>query len=412
MDILIVGVDVILWCLRFIIGDTPSVAILRVFRLLKLSKTYRVMKMFPELNMILRGLAGALKSIFWGMALTTIILTIYSIVAVQLIHPINQIVTAEGLHDGCERCPRAFESVFQSFLTFVQQIVAGDSWGAVSVPIIEHTPLAGAFFMLVLVSVQLAVLNLILAATVDSASEARKGSSHELAMLKEKDHEEARHRLVKLCKDIDVDQDGYLTLEELLQGVDENIAFGDTLSLLDITKQDIPAVFDMMDDDESGSVDYGEFVEELWKFKTRDVQTMLMFVKHYVIQLHKKMDKVEVPMSCTPNCSPANKETSPNGLTCKAPQNDAEKPSKYPGSLVSSERAASDNSCVEFCLLEGDDVMDTDTGCSLSERDELLSEQIEVLSNALSKLKAATRTSGRELPRTNASSIGHAQSSR
>ena len=38
----------------------------------------------------------------------------------------------EITYDGCDRCPDAFASVFDSLLTFIQTILAGDSWGQVS----------------------------------------------------------------------------------------------------------------------------------------------------------------------------------------------------------------------------------------------------------------------------------------
>lgn len=50
----------------------------------------------------------------------------------------NERVASKGLYDGCERCPRAFKSTFNSALTFTQQIVTGDSWGTISIPVIEE----------------------------------------------------------------------------------------------------------------------------------------------------------------------------------------------------------------------------------------------------------------------------------
>eukprot|EP00747_Dinoflagellata_sp_TGD_P059022 gnl/TRDRNA2_/TRDRNA2_151381_c1_seq1.p1 gnl/TRDRNA2_/TRDRNA2_151381_c1~~gnl/TRDRNA2_/TRDRNA2_151381_c1_seq1.p1 ORF type:complete len:318 (+),score=43.85 gnl/TRDRNA2_/TRDRNA2_151381_c1_seq1:103-1056(+) len=192
MDCSVVGIDVAGLVIGMVSGDLPSVAILRIFRLVKIAKAYRVIRAFPELHLIVKGLAGAANSIFWGMLLTVIVLIIYAILAVQFIHPLNVKVSESGAYEGCDRCPRAFESVANAFLTFLQQIVAGDAWGELSVPIIEQYPLAGFFLMMVFVSVQIAVLNLILAATVDSAMEARKGSEHEIAKAKDLEYKKSQ----------------------------------------------------------------------------------------------------------------------------------------------------------------------------------------------------------------------------
>ena len=50
----------------------------------------------------------------------------------------------------------------------------GDSWGLVSVPVIEKRPEYTIIFICIVVSVSLGVMNLILAVIVESAAEARE----------------------------------------------------------------------------------------------------------------------------------------------------------------------------------------------------------------------------------------------
>merc|ERR1719382_1306802 len=40
-----------------------------------------------------------------------------------------------------------------------------------------------------------------------------------------------------------------------------------------------------MDKDKSGDLNYQEFTEELWKMKSQHSHTVLMYVKHYVLQI-------------------------------------------------------------------------------------------------------------------------------
>merc|ERR1719262_466435 len=113
---------------------------------------------------MMAGLVRAMSAIFWGAVLLFMVLTIWAVVAVQLIHPLNKEIydgSTDRL-DTCMRCPRAFESTFQACLTFSVQIVTGDSWGRETLPIIETYPQTALFFALVHMSVGLAIINLIL----------------------------------------------------------------------------------------------------------------------------------------------------------------------------------------------------------------------------------------------------------
>merc|ERR1719482_1451238 len=176
MDMLIVFMDVVSFCLSAVLAGMPTVSIIRIARLVRLGRSIQFLQKFPELSMMLTSLVGSIKSLLWGCLVIMMILIIYGMLAVQLIHPINKEITAAGLHEGCERCPRAFASVWQSILTFFQQLVAGDSWGQVSLHISERSPWAWFFFVLVLFSLQLLVMNVILAAVVDSAMQARSSN--------------------------------------------------------------------------------------------------------------------------------------------------------------------------------------------------------------------------------------------
>eukprot|EP00747_Dinoflagellata_sp_TGD_P127673 gnl/TRDRNA2_/TRDRNA2_174435_c0_seq1.p1 gnl/TRDRNA2_/TRDRNA2_174435_c0~~gnl/TRDRNA2_/TRDRNA2_174435_c0_seq1.p1 ORF type:complete len:421 (+),score=64.14 gnl/TRDRNA2_/TRDRNA2_174435_c0_seq1:2-1264(+) len=238
---------------------------------------------------MMRGLAGAMNAFFWGCMLAVVVLTIWSILAVTVIHPLNVEIALTGAYDDCDRCPRAFESVYSALLTFTQQIIAGDSWGRVTIPIVEYYPWTGVFFMAVFVSLQLAILNLILAVIVDCAQEARKGSLHDVAVAKQKEYDSAKARLFEICRSMDGDKSGTLSLTELIKGLEKNQEFADMLKVLDIRKEDMPIVFGIMDQDGSGDVDYGEFVEELYKMKSKDHTTMLVFIRFYVNDVRQKL---------------------------------------------------------------------------------------------------------------------------
>jgi voltage-gated sodium channel len=301
-DFIIVSVDIMSELMSFVM-DLPSVAFLRVLRLVRLTRAIRILLAFPELYMIIKGIAGAAKTIIWGFGLVLGVLTLYSIVAVTVIHPINQRITDRGYYEDCERCPRAFSSVWHSILTFCQQIVAGDSWGQVSTPIVEEEPWTFFFFLMVLVSINLGLMNLMLAVIVDRAHEAHLSDMAHLAKMKVKQQESAHKKLVQMCADMDNDASGTVSLVELKEGFHTHPEFAQTLHVMDIKECDLDMVFGILDTDGSGDVDYVEFADQLHAFKAQDERTLLVFIKHYVVGLHQRLATIQKAQEgpCSPS---------------------------------------------------------------------------------------------------------------
>lgn len=264
-------------------------SVLRVIRCCKIFRTLELLDMAPELHLMMKGLVGAVKSIFWGCLLLCVIVIVWSIFAVVAIHPINVRVAEAGAYDTCSRCPHAYETVFSSSLTIIQTVVLGDSWGTVALPIVEHTPSALLFFLIIYVTVALAGMNLILAVIVDCAQEARKLTLHDAAVKKQEEFEEAKKALVKLCGGLDSDNNGLLSLEELTQGLEDNPEFADILEILEIKQEDMPIIFGVMDMDGSGEVSYHEFVKELYRLQSNDIQSMIVYIRFYVTQIRTQL---------------------------------------------------------------------------------------------------------------------------
>jgi Ca2+-binding EF-hand superfamily protein len=174
-------------------------------------------------------------------------------------------------------------------LTYFQQIIAGDSWGQVCVPIIEEAPVTFVFFLSVFVSVALTMMNLILAVIVESSMESRTDDLHDQAVNAEKEKISIKERLLEYCKQMDTNCNGSICMEELLIGVKDCQEFCDALTTLGIGQEDLAMVFNVLDDDLSGEVEYKEFVEQLYRLKSNPIQLALF----YITQLKKGMFEME-----------------------------------------------------------------------------------------------------------------------
>lgn len=271
------------------VGFDVSICVLRVFRLFRLLRFVQVLSVFEELYTMLHLMLSAFRAILWGATLMAVMLTISSVVAVEVLHPLNRhIAETTDAYAGCDRCPRAFESVAQANLTFFQHIIAGDSWGAPSIVLIEHYPWTAVFLMAVLVMIHLGLLNLILTVIVDQAHNAREANIQEQLRSKQQEFHDLHAKFLKICSQLDADGSGELTLKELMSGYDNVPEFSDTLKLLDLRKEDILLVFKIMDEDRSGKISYEEFVYQLYRMKNQQSNpfSTLCYMKGCVDELN------------------------------------------------------------------------------------------------------------------------------
>jgi len=66
------------------------------------------------------------------------------------------------------------------------------------------------------------------------------------------------------------------------------------MKVMDIARDDITIVFNMIDDDSSGEVNFEEFLHGLTKMKSENAHTLLMFIKFYVQDCrHSLADQVK-----------------------------------------------------------------------------------------------------------------------
>ena len=92
--------------------------------------------------MLIGGLYSSLKAIGFGAIMLVVMILVWAVVSVEVLHPL----LAELSFPSCDRCNHGFSDVFSASVTIFQQIVAGDSWGTISVPLIEPCQNLSTFF--------------------------------------------------------------------------------------------------------------------------------------------------------------------------------------------------------------------------------------------------------------------------
>eukprot|EP00929_Paragymnodinium_shiwhaense_P018672 TRINITY_DN12980_c0_g2_i1.p1 TRINITY_DN12980_c0_g2~~TRINITY_DN12980_c0_g2_i1.p1 ORF type:complete len:571 (+),score=105.14 TRINITY_DN12980_c0_g2_i1:102-1814(+) len=292
MDCTIVMVDAIFIAMASLASNTGrSLGHLRSFRLIRLLRVLRAVRAFRELNQLLHAFAGAVRAVVWGVMLIFIILIIYAVLAVQLIDPVVQRILERDpdMYGSCSRCWVAYSSVFNSVMTFAWQCLGSESWGN-TLPIIEESPMTFLFFFSLLITVQLIMLNLVLAVTMQAAMSSTITDLDSEAQRVVGEQMEAESAMLELASQLDSDGSSTLSEKEFIDGFHENKQFQSSMGVLGVTEDDIHFVFKLCDVEESGQVGYEDFVVQLSRMKLRMDQLLLtevMKTRSEIAQLRK-----------------------------------------------------------------------------------------------------------------------------
>merc|ERR1719453_2301994 len=95
-----------------------------------------------------------------------------------------------------------------------------------------------------------------------------------------------------MFRKLDNDGDGTMTLEELEVGATTHHEFSTLLRTMDITHDELEAVFMIIDADNSGSVTQDEFCEQLTKMKSQDSHTLLTLMKHQLGKVEERLHRI------------------------------------------------------------------------------------------------------------------------
>eukprot|EP00927_Polykrikos_kofoidii_P079162 TRINITY_DN7594_c1_g2_i3.p1 TRINITY_DN7594_c1_g2~~TRINITY_DN7594_c1_g2_i3.p1 ORF type:complete len:532 (+),score=100.42 TRINITY_DN7594_c1_g2_i3:102-1697(+) len=263
LDLIVVCMDV------YVLIETwtgvPSLSVLRLFRTVRLLRAIKAMSMFEELDDLIQGFLGAIKAIFWGTVMIFGFLVIFAIIAVNILHPVNEQLMSRkpNVYDGCNRCSHAFETVWDSILTFWQSIVAGDSWGSTSLEIIEESPVTFFFFIGVQLSVGFTMLNLILAVIVAAGEKASARKQLKAEGVRKESLAFLKQRIVELCRELDTANSGCLAPEAFMKLVEEDAMLMATMDFLEIGESELTCMFELRARNKGQVVEYQKVAETL-----------------------------------------------------------------------------------------------------------------------------------------------------
>lgn len=271
--------------------SSTHLQILRSFRMLRLLRISRICISFHELYSLVYGLANCMRTLMWAAGLVILMLSMWSVIAVEYMHPLMAGLDAKGHYEECIWCKDAFKSIMAANLTLFQ-IITGDGWSLLARPLIDTHPWTAIILLSIIFTMVFGLVNLITAVVVESLAQARENDVIGMAYRKDQQREEAWTCFVNLVLAMDLDQNGELSLDELRYGLRDIPELGAYLTIMGIEEDDLRMTFDLLDVEGTQTVPCEDFAEALYKMKTQEVGTAVSFVKQQVENMGLQMELV------------------------------------------------------------------------------------------------------------------------
>mmetsp|Transcript_34123 Transcript_34123/g.54440 ORF Transcript_34123/g.54440 Transcript_34123/m.54440 type:complete len:571 (+) Transcript_34123:85-1797(+) len=223
-----------------------SLRMLRLLRVMRILRLVRVLHLFDELRQIVASMATSFSVLLWSLLILFLVIYIFSVVFLELIAN-----SGEDL-DKLE-VKKYFGSLPRTIFTMFESIVGGLNWDDVVTPLIEHiSPFLGFAFGVYVATSMFAIMNMLTGVFVDRATQ---------CVREDKDFCTANQIRNLFLAPGEID-DGSMDVnwssfqEKMTSEIMQNYL---TELKLDITEAE--GLFDLLDQDKSGSVSSQEIVD-------------------------------------------------------------------------------------------------------------------------------------------------------
>lgn len=289
--ILVVGGIVSIWILIPLLGKLPPglgpMQVMRMLRLLRLARAVRLLVAFKTLWMLVRGLLSSTSTILYTFLLMFILVYVWACLGVE-------IITTHANYGEDEDFTAAVDEFFPSLpatmLTLVQFIFM-DGVSDVYLPLVYSDPRLLLYFMMFLLGVSVALMNLVTAVIVEGAIEQAANDKE----VQEAYENEKKKKLLAEVKgmflELDEDGSGNLSREEI-----EDAPFEVQESLVRLLdKEDYSEVVDVLhtlcDLDDPDGISVDEFCQAVFKLLFSKQPVELFQIQKDIHQMQKEVQQ-------------------------------------------------------------------------------------------------------------------------
>eukprot|EP00746_Dinoflagellata_sp_MGD_P008786 gnl/MRDRNA2_/MRDRNA2_117633_c0_seq1.p1 gnl/MRDRNA2_/MRDRNA2_117633_c0~~gnl/MRDRNA2_/MRDRNA2_117633_c0_seq1.p1 ORF type:complete len:654 (-),score=123.78 gnl/MRDRNA2_/MRDRNA2_117633_c0_seq1:24-1985(-) len=241
----------------FISSFTQSlsvIVVLRCVRIFRLVRLFRLFRIFKPLWLLVCGIANSMRTVIWAWLVIGIVVYMFGLIFVRTLDPY-------ALEDPEVR--EHYGSVGSAMFT-VFQVVTLEDWPSVAAPAIRHESWLLICFAFILCTCTWGILNVVVAVFVEGTVDASALRSTDLAKQKRHEYEQGCRKVYEVFKQADVNGDGVLERSEFIESLDKPEIMNEFRSV-GIDRQWAEQLFDVLDVDQSGTLDAVEFIEGMMR---------------------------------------------------------------------------------------------------------------------------------------------------
>jgi len=266
-------------------GDVGTFLAIRGVRLIRLGRSLRFTTRFRIMWHLLYGLLSSGQVLLATLALMVLAVYISACIGVELITRDADLAADPATSSVVSN---SFGSLRLAMLTIIQFITL-DSIHQIYIPLVVAKPNLIFYFLAVLLILPITLMNLVTAVLVEnSLTQAQQEADYE-SKAKSDEMKKAVLHLLDIFKKLDNDKDGGLSRQEL-GALPETLIPHDLLAALCV--DNLVELFDLLDVDQTGTIDRDEFVDGVLHMIVRDVpvetmrmMSMLQSVQHHLTSL-------------------------------------------------------------------------------------------------------------------------------
>ncbi|CAJ1353212.1 unnamed protein product [Effrenium voratum] len=275
----------------------PNPELLQAFRIVRVLRIARILPIFErfrllrEMRKLVRMMVSCCRALFWSFVFCFVVMTFWSLMAVELVRPHMLGLDAGPALEGCYLCSRNLDSIMTANLLLFNVVIAGDGWDNAVAPVILNHPWTAVIFIGAFLTIFFGVLNLVVAVVVDEFAEARQKDFISMAQEMDESTQRDFKFLEKIFQRIDEDSSGAVDFEELLNGARKVPEFRHRLRVMDIDESDLRQLFAMLDKDGTGTIQPSHFISALSRW-LHDSKTASRFVKYNLMKAMEQQNEM------------------------------------------------------------------------------------------------------------------------
>eukprot|EP00746_Dinoflagellata_sp_MGD_P134083 gnl/MRDRNA2_/MRDRNA2_67888_c0_seq1.p1 gnl/MRDRNA2_/MRDRNA2_67888_c0~~gnl/MRDRNA2_/MRDRNA2_67888_c0_seq1.p1 ORF type:complete len:582 (+),score=102.64 gnl/MRDRNA2_/MRDRNA2_67888_c0_seq1:144-1889(+) len=257
-DLVIVAISSLDLVAKGIMPSGGSVVVLRIARLGKLVRILRLFRFCDELYLLVSSLTQALRTVAWMWVLLGLVIYMFSVLFT------NELGSQYPDDDEVQEW---WGTILRSSFTLFT-IITLEDWVRVARHIWLSSPFM-VFLMIVFITLTAyAIINVVIAVIVQNVVEKALSSQDDNLKQVEKELEQSTRALLEIFVSADVDSDWTLTKPEFIRAV-TSVNIKQILTRMDVDFTDMsPAIlFDQIDINEDGQITIDEFVQGVMQMR-------------------------------------------------------------------------------------------------------------------------------------------------